>query len=723
MPTRHILLPLLLFSCGLLHAQTLNFASTHTPAETTVQKPLRLYFNAESSDADGNPAGLEAATQVQVNLPPFDDEETGLSVLPANATWHFPEGFVGGRRFIETAVVGTSPSESATLMAPLTMTLADGTVIEKTVEILVRAGATEGGNAELCIQPGDGGELGPWVGFGLSPGWRIYTDFRPLLAVGSAQFKDAPAATIKNSMEFEVVEVLEDGETAPAPFTIDNRRLRVVDSDNDGTAEAIHFGVRISRSEAIEVSFGEVRRFEIRATRTDVLPTPVASLAQFELEVRARVSFAEEPVLGFDDEISVGFERDQSRALNVRPVLYRNGNQLPPAAQATAAVLGNPLNGELTETGLYDLGWFVDVDFTRLTAISGFVVGDTLGVELRFPGISVQPLLADLEVFEDGINATTFKDIEDLEEKIYDNGTTEKDLVETLVEALCDAGLEVDDDGGLALPDPFEDEGLDPQWGDVQETLDEIRNAALAYKNAPRLVDGEDCLERARKWKVSVTIKKDGKDIPVVIARDTSGKGTNAKSKRNMDCALVIAIGMCGEDPGDDGEATNGSGAAVELKGRNSVGIAVGGNGGEGGAENDGGDGGSANANTKGGSSNTAIALGGHGGSTTGTGSKGGSGGDAGSEVTGRSSNIVEAGASGSQEVPPPKADTATGSASLTNPDATERNGKDSFHWGPGILDGKKGITKGGIVRAKPDSQIEDDNPKVRIESDPTSGE
>lgn len=725
---------LLVLSCLTpLGAQELKFDPASEPFESSSGELLTLYHNIGVSNENGEPTQLTEATQVGVELSAFEDEESGLSFLPALTSWNFPAGFAGGRRQLETAVFGPAPVKGIELIAPIRLTLADGTLLEQTVKILVRAGATEGGGGGLCIQPGDGEEypLSPTAGSGISPGWVVFNDTRPLAAIGSAQFKDAPAATIENTTTFQVVEVLADGTTAPAPFSIENLHTRVVDADGDGTAESLVFGLRMSRTGEIELAPNDAGRtsrvFELRAVRTDVLPNPVASIYQFDVSRREWVEHDVHAVLGDDAPVLVGFKREQSHALKARPVLYHNGVQLPAAAQATAKLEPGGLNGDVTWTGLFDLAWDVEVDFARLAMIGGFALGDTLTVELRFPGSGVAALNRDLEVLQDGINASVFKSLEDLAEKTYDDDTNEQEHVEALVQALCDAGLMVDDDGKLTFPSLIEDEGDDPQWGDIRGVANAIRAAILAYKNAPRNKDGVSCLVGEKEWEVRVTIEKDGKQVPVVIVLDTTGDGASADDKKSGDGSLVIAIGKCGKDGTGNTDGTDGSKATAKLSKDGSLGIAAGGNGGQGGDQPDspsGGNGGKSSVDAKGRGS-TGISLGGHGGSTEGNGSKGGNGGDSETDAEKRSNGLSEAGSSGSQKLPPPDSHTSTGKASVKNDSAVpdKKGGVETKRRevGEGKLEGTSGSTKGGIVRAKPDKTMDDNTAKV-VRNDPTTG-
>jgi hypothetical protein len=719
---------------GIVHAAaTLDISPASSPVIVESATATSFYFNLTVSD-DGLPASLPANETVDVDLPQLIDTEYNLTLLPAQTQWLLAQGFEGGLRELQTSVIGSPPDETVELTAPISFTLSDSSVINADLTILVRPGPVEHGWADFCFQPGDGWRSGTGPALGTPPfvAGFAYNDFGPIMAIGSVVFEDAAAATIADNVRFEVHEEMSDGRFTTAPVDVDEHWLQVIDHFNDGIADAVHFGVRLERTAELALAEGEHRILELRAYRDD---DANALIRIALLELRSRVTtWVDSPVLGFEEPVTFEFRLQQSHPLTATPKLFRNDVELPEAAQALAALEPHSSNSTPTASGLYDLSWKVVVNFALLAPLAGFVVDDELRVDLHFDDTSVEPLSAPTDVLQAGVNATVFSDMEELEGKEFDNDKTELDYVRDLIEALCEAGLEVDDEGGLSFPgSPFddgEDEDLGPNWQEVCKTLIAIREALMAYKNAERKSGGQDCMRR--RWRVRATVQVGDKEIPVVILIRTDGR-TAVASDGGDDGTLVIVFGTCGEDAQGSQDGQRGGKAKAELEGKGSLGIALGGNGGEGGEGSDarnGGNGGDAEVDVSG-IGSTGIALGGKGGSTEGAGRSAGNGGNgtATSERGRRADLIAEGGASGSQRFPPSNARTSTGEARVTNPDSTPDHRGDGGRRtserrsGTARLNNGSGRTTGPVARGTPDRDMDSDEGRTIRDGPPVTGD
>ncbi|MEE9312619.1 MAG: hypothetical protein V3V10_09435, partial [Planctomycetota bacterium] len=724
-------------------AQQIDVTPASSPFEIMAGVPASLSFNICVTKED-EPAPFADEVTATIVMRGVEDEETGLVLLPLEAEWVFFEGFAAGQRHLRLAVMGDVPVDGTVLATTATIVFAGQEPLEVAVELQVRGSTPDrdlaDSNIDFCVQPGTG-EADNSASYGYGMQARLYSNFRRVQVVGSFSFNNAASATIKASTVLEIVEVIEEDDSRIPTDMALTSRLRVIDADGDGLAEAVTFLATI-RSKKLKVKLGARRLFEVRAYRTDVLPKAAIILGEFEVVRRAYTDGDNFATIGGRDYVWAEFGREQSKPLTAEPILLRNGQRLPAPAQAFATVVPAGENASPTSSGLFDLEWVVDIDWGKLSKFVAFEVGDTLSVRMRFPKSRVAPLTVDMEVTKVGVNAVYLTTVEELEAKEYDNDKTEQDYVDELMEALCKAGLVVDSDGNLSLPGLFGHGNYD-NAGDIQDAL---RAAILAYKNALRKVDGKDCLKGKKPWEIEVKFKKrmpstkddDGNvvlgkevEITVVIVIGPKGKKAKATDGKKDGPKLVIAVGRCGEDDNKDPNKSEGQDAGVTINQPGSVGIAVGGNGGDEPDRTLGesitaegkkkGRGGKATAEVKktageGRSSKgaTAVALGGHGGDADADGRLSGNGGDAKATAEKGAKGKVAAGGGNSGYVssPPPVPPTRKGAApskkgiyggntEVENGDSV--GGKGRSHEGIGVHNpGLEGEVIGGVATAEP---------------------
>ncbi|MCZ7607400.1 MAG: hypothetical protein M5U25_15285 [Planctomycetota bacterium] len=223
------------------------------------------------------------------------------------------------------------------------------------------------------------------------------------------------------------------------------------------------------------------------------------------------------------------------------------------------------------------------------------------------------------------------------------------------------------------------------------------------------------------------------KDVKLKIVfnpnHTATGDGESAKgSDKGEACTLLIVIGQCGKYVGN--KPGNGGKAEAEVKGKGSIGIAVGGDGpgkNDPNVGDDGGNGGDAKVTagkTKGvpGPGPTGIAIGGNGGDTAGQNAKPGDGGNAeGKGAGGGDGDVVaQGGDSGNGKIPPSGAEFKGGKAKVENEDSIAPDGAKAGKKETGTVKtkGRAGKCTGGTARAEdgdtPDSAdgtFKPDNP------------
>jgi len=333
------------------------------------------------------------------------------------------------------------------------------------------------------------------------------------------------------------------------------------------------------------------------------------------------------------------------------------------------------------------------------------------------------------EVFApDGLQASTYRSIEELEGLEYDNGQTEKDYLNELIEALKDAGVEIDENG-VSFPSGFPEGGKRPAWPDIDEALEKLRNAILDWKNKAREQGGQDFLEGKEKFEIDVFIEIDGVLVRIRLVISDGSVANVGDSDRHPDQnsdnedapRIVIAVGKCGRDH-NGGDATSGANApAVRIRKRGTLGVSVGGNGGNGQYDPTvpsnpnaakGADGGNASVNVRRerDSTNrpsTGIAIGGNGGDSNGEGGSGGDA-DAASRDRGADASVAaRAGDSGTGRNPPRRSQTKAGEFRVENPDSGGSRTRAGAKGGES--NGVAGKITGGIGVAQPRQPAESD--------------
>lgn len=735
------------------------------PEETAVGAELKLRFHVNVSNTKGKPARLTAPVDLMAELPNFTDEDTGLSMAAAEDLFHLPTGFAGGTRSLVTAATGAPPLRPVVLAAPVRFATeaADvGLKVPDEVLVQIRTQPAEAdGEFKFCIAPGRG-ERGAWP--------LLYADFGSVLVIAGVTGAGLPTATVLAGLEFEVVEVVRDAETGEvrevrqdAVEISEDPHTRVIDSDGDGFAEGIHAVLRLRAAQPVAVKPNQRRRFILRARHTDGINVDELGEADFDIEPRERTGVGGVAVVGAGTGVATRFERRQSRAFGITPSILRNGAPLNAAAHATMTVVPDQLNASpVAESGLYDLGWSVRVDWARLQGLVNWQPDDTLTVTAELGGADNRASVT-WEVAFDGINATVFDTPESLIEKEYDNGVTERDHVDALVEALKEAGLiarRTSKGDEVEIPDVLADPNDDgfPDWGRVRRALRAIKNAVKAYKTAPRVLDGVDCLEGRREWDVCVTIQcplvdEDGepvtdddgnqviKDVNLKIFFNPQRNGRDGRNASGSDdgapCTLLIVIAQCGVS--ESGNAGNGGEAEADISGRGSVGIAVGGDGSGNRDDPDsneaGGNGGKGivkigrkPGNADDGPGPTGVSIGGDGGDTVGTNARPGDGADAEADADQAACGSIVAGGgdSGHAEFPPSRGGHTSGTARVKNGDSVTSDGKrkavnrKSRRVKGG---GQRGRVTGGIARAEKDLTPDSTDGVPRPNPNPVTGD
>jgi hypothetical protein len=379
------------------------------------------------------------------------------------------------------------------------------------------------------------------------------------------------------------------------------------------------------------------------------------------------------------------------------------------AARATVTIqpqAGNALPD--AESGLYNLAWRTEVDWSRLQKLAAWVSGDTLTVRFQFSA-ALGAVEVPSEVVTAGIEATVFTNPQQLLDKVYDGGVTEKAHVDALVAALRAAGIRkrqnpnrLEWPGVLTNPNDIK-----PNWDRVDRAVLAAKAAIKAYKDAARVRNGVNALTGQKEWNVEIDIEMDvvddngnpvrdanGNPVRATVRlkivfnpqHDANGNGGNAVGDdKKQGCSLLIVIGQCGRTVG--GKPGNGGKATAEVKGPGSIGIAAGGDGmgnDDVDRNDDAGHGGGADVKAgdagrqAGQPSPTGVAIGGNGGDNVGTNAMPGNGGDAESTgiKEGRARVVARGGDSGTGRFPRVGGEYKGGRATAENPDAVGSEGE-----------------------------------------------
>lgn len=743
----------LLALCSSLNAAaegpSLVIQQANLPAEATVGEEVRLRWNVNPTDGEGNPMPLATAVDVTVDIPAYFDETSGLSVPATSHVIHLAEGFRGGTRTMVTLVGGRVPTEPVQLQLPVQFTASEGCPglsVPEALTILVRSAPSAdagSGSFHFCIQPGRG------IPACHNEDPELFADFRRCLVVAHAAGAGLPAATILAGIRTEVLEVIEGETREQAGITISEAlRTSVVDADGDGIAEGVNVYFHLVAANTLQIPLNGSREFLARVLHTDGVNSITLAQQSFSARRRERGDFGGTAVVGVNERIYVNFGRLQSRALVPTFKLARNGALLGAAADATVVVEASVENARPdSESGLYDLSWSVVVDWTRLQKLAPWQSGDTLTVRASM-GAGIGTLTVDREVALAGVDATVFTSPESLREARYDNGRTEEDYFNELINALKAAGLRArENPDRVELPGPFARPGEDrPDWVDTVRVLQQIKTAVDTYKRAARVKDRKDAIGTQKEWRVEIEVELDVVDAngnPVrnpdgsvrkkrvkfkIIYKpnrdNANGNGEDVSgSDDDQGCTVVIVIGADGKY-GSDNKPGKGGDAKVEAKGAGSVGIAIGGDGP--GNDNrdvnkEGGDGGKATAEAgderrqPAEAGSTGIAIGGNGGDAVAPNTQPGSGGDASAEGKkgGRAQAVALGGDSGTGQAPRGSVKYAGGAAEAKNPDSipkaagtekvvhTAQSGK--------VRSDSAGKCTGGAARAEPGDTPRDD--------------
>jgi len=724
------------------------------PIEATVGEELQIRFNINVSDGEGNPATLPEAIDIDADLAGASDADSGLTSLAASDVFHLPAGFTGGTRTLITVVGGEVPVRPVTLTTSTSfLTVAPGVQINagETAAIQVRTKPGElDGAFDFCIAPGRGER-------GSDP--LLFSDFKRVLVVAHVTGAGLPSATILAGVQISVVELVED-KTTGRIVEVDQDDIalsealntKAVDADNDGFAEGVTAVLRLEAADPVVVAVNVARTYRLRIRHTDGINTELLGQQDFDVARRERTSVPDVAIVGDDGSFAARFMRRQSRAFAPALQVLRNGVALNAAARATLTLQpegGNAVPDE--ETGLFDLEWRVEVNWQRLQRLVPWQPEDTFTIRASMPGAGNYAEVTHLVAF-DGVDATVFRTPQSLIDKEYDGDVTEKDHVDALVEALKAAGVRArENPDRLEVPTVASDpDELGPNWDRVRRALKAIKDAVKAYKTAPRIKDGMDCLAGQKEWNIDITIQcpvvdangnpvtdENGnpkmKDVKLKIVfnpnHTATGDGESAKgSDKGEACTLLIVIGQCGKYVGN--KPGNGGKAEAEVKGKGSIGIAVGGDGpgkNDPNVGDDGGNGGDAKVTagkTKGvpGPGPTGIAIGGNGGDTAGQNAKPGDGGNAeGKGAGGGDGDVVaQGGDSGNGKIPPSGAEFKGGKAKVENEDSIAPDGAKAGKKETGTVKtkGRAGKCTGGTARAEdgdtPDSAdgtFKPDNP------------
>jgi hypothetical protein len=704
---------------------TITVSPATEPFEASVASAVTLTFNVQVHDGEGAPVALTEQVMVEVEVPAWTDAEEQVSVALAQYTWTLPQGFDGGQRAIAIAVTGMPPSEPLTGNLVLNVTIGQGDPVEIPVVIEVGPGLDYVRTyLDFTVTPDQGTNWGyPLAYSGNVPReLRLFRDFGAVTAVGVISALNGDAETVATSVTLRVVEVVDGEEVTTSVLETADTQFSAMDLDENGIAEFIQTSFTLQAPLAVAVNPNEWREFLLYARRTDL--DPVLDILLAEIRVEARGGWSHSGFALDDPDQRVYFERRQSNPLaNPRPFLYVNDVLLGDAAQATAVV--EPGSGNSTpdsSSGLYDLAWTVVIDWPALKDRAVVVAGDTFRVDLTFPGTSMAAISAAVEVLEPGVEITTFRKLSDLEDEEYDNGKTEKDYLDELLDDLKAAGVKIEN-GGVSFPDGFPEVPAHPQWKDIDDALEKLRQAINDWKNKPRKKNGQDQLEGKREFRIDVFIEVDGILIRVILViGDGTSRTTVDDTARHPDedgdnkdvPRIAIGAGKDGKNHGPGQEARKGANApVVEVKKRGSLGVAIGGDGGNGGTgEPDpdgvpGADGGNSEVmvDTKrdaGNSKNpsTGISIGGRGGNSNGT---AGSGGDSKSEAKqGSKADIIsKAGDTGESKLPKPGLRPRSGTSQVRNEDSD--HGQAAARTKHAANDVLSGTGKGGISVAQSD--------------------
>lgn len=716
---------------------TIKVTQDTEPTECSVGDEVRIRLNFNVSDAEGNPASLDTALDLPVSMPAFTDADTLLSVAAAEDLFHFGAGFKGGSRVLITAVAGPAVPAQPCVVKPPVIFGAPGPgrvlAAPETLSILVRSSPAEpSGQFHFCPQPGRGE-----VVEGMDP--LLYADFRRCLVVGHVPAAGLPAATVLAGIEVTVVERVQNvGDVVQADITVSDALQRsVVDADGDGFAEGITIVARLEATAAVPVAINATRHFEIRVRHLDGAATRVLGEADFTVRRREETSGpGGVAIVGYDHGVYATFTRRQSRILNPKLTLLRNGVAMDAVARATATITPSLSNATPTaESGLYNLHWTVDLDWNRLQKLVPWGPDDTLTFRWEYSA-AIGSAEVNWETAIPGVNATIFDTPQKLTDKRYDNGRTEKDYFDDLVDALKGAGLRLrEQPDRLEFPTLLDNPNEKrPNWDRVETAIAAVKAAVKAYKDAVRRVNGADALAGQKEWETEVevefdvvdangnpvrnsdgTVKKKLIKVRIVFkpGRDVNGNGSGAEGDdKGQGPKVVIVIGQCGNTAANGNNGKGGE-ARVKVTGPGSVGIAVAGDG----ASNTdpevnkhGGHGGAAKADAGdskrpvGQPGATGVAIGGNGGDAVAPNTNPGNGGDANAKGAkgGASGVVIRPGDSGNGKLPHKDNETTSGTGTAENEDALETNGKKSVS--AGVAKGAKGQggkAKAGVARAE----------------------
>lgn len=716
---------------------TIKVTQDTEPAECSVGDEVRVRLNFNVSDAEGNPVSLGSALDLPVTMPAFADPDSLLSVAAAEDVFHFGAGFKGGSRVLITAVAGPGvPAEPLVVKPPVTFgDPGPGRVLAApaTLSIQVRSSPAEpSGQFHFCPQPGRGD-----VVEGMDP--LLYTDFKRCLMVGHVAAAGLPAATVLAGIEVIVVERVQNiGDVVQTDITLaDALQRSVVDADGDGIAEGITIVARLQADTPVPVAINAKREFEIRVRHLDGAATNVLGEAGFVVRRREETSGpGGVAIVGHDHGVYAVFKRDQSRALNPKLTLLRNGVPMDAAARATATITPSLTNATPAgDSGLYNLYWSVDLDWNRLQKLVPWGAEDVLTFRWEFSA-SIGSADVNWDLAIPGVNATTFDTPQKLTDKRYDNGRTEKDYFDDLVRELKGAGLRLrEQPDRLEFPTLLDNPNEKrPNWDRVETAIAAVKAAVKAYKDAARRVNGADALGGQKEWDTEVevefdvvdaggnplrnpdgTVKKKLIKVRIVFkpGHDVNGNGSDADGDdKGQGPKVVIVIGQCGKTAAN-GNNGKGGAAKVKVTGPGSVGVAVAGDG----ASNTdpsvnkhGGHGGAAKADAgsakrpAGQPGATGVAIGGQGGDAVAPNTNPGNGGDANAEAAkgGASGVVVRPGDSGNGKLPGVDNEIKSGTGTAENEDALETNGKKSISTTVAkSAKGQGGKAKAGVARAE----------------------
>lgn len=622
----------------IVRAETvIRVSPAESPFETSVASAASLDFNVQVEDGE-EPAVLGEQTTVLVAAGQQANSDGTITISWSEQTWTLPSGFQGGQRSLGVSVSGAIPAKP--WKAELTLALSGGVAAEVPFAINVRPGFDKDedlkASVEFCVPREKGCAWGGDPNGDGTNFLELYRDFGAITGVGVFRTPDADPASIAEHLELKISEMIGGEPVLTTAIQASNVVFLPMDPDGNGVADFVQTTFVLGASDPLAVAPDAKRTFVLYVRRTDTNPESKIRLAWFE--VRARETGDGGNFWLAAESQYADFGREQTPALKAKPVLYKNGTVLSDTAQATAFLEPSLANGYADpRSGLYDLNWVVRIDWTALKKRAVIAAGDTIRVDLTFPGTAVQTISASFKVIEPGVQATTFKTPDELRAKVYDNGKSEWDYLQELLEALRAAGLRVDGTG-IHIPSLWPNPSDYPNWKDIKDKIDSIRAALKAYLRAARLVNGTDALDGKDEWAIDVLVEIDGVMVRVRIVIGKDGAPAKADDKNSDRPTLVIPLGRDGKPATSTADGTDGQGAEAKIEKKGSVGIAVGGDGGkgeEGTANADGKKGGSGGGakvdvdNKKDpsttGLGNEGVAIGGNGGDGRG---KGGNGGD-----------------------------------------------------------------------------------------------